>query len=409
MGDFQLYKANINYHIKNTSVTNKKHIITLPPDTSYQQLIINSLTPTPDRVFLDTDNNYLAEYSVKPLSVLDINLNSDIKIFIKPRPELNIASQQILTKQKKYLLSPKKYWQLNNTVSSDLASFKPTQIKEIFNLVTAKLSYSTKKLVSNRRLGASTAYINPDISVCTEYTDLFVGLSRYFGYYTREIQGFAYTIDKTIRPVIAGIDVLHTWPEYYDASLQLWRPVDPTWADTANIDYFSSFDANHIALAIHGKDSTKPLPAGFFKVKPTKDINISIAKKMPKLLNRLDLSDNIPKSLAIGKKLQSKITIRNSGNYFQYNIKVKLESDAIKFDQSEYIIPVLAPYQDNQLNINYQLTNKSVKSTLIRFIINNQLQETKQLTVSSFLPTTFITLISLTFIVIIVVALLIKK
>ena len=86
-----------------------------------------------------------------------------------------------------------------------------------------------------------------------EFTDLFIAIAREKGIYSREIQGYGFSLDQKLQPLSLSSDILHAWPEYYDTKTESWIAVDPTWENTSGINYFSSFDLNHIVFVIHGK------------------------------------------------------------------------------------------------------------------------------------------------------------
>ena len=65
-GTQQVFDLTLSYHLENQKVTPDTQEITLPPDTAYQTVSINELTPKPDTVRRDTDGNWLARYTLTP-------------------------------------------------------------------------------------------------------------------------------------------------------------------------------------------------------------------------------------------------------------------------------------------------------------------------------------------------------
>ena len=101
--------------------------------------------------------------------------------------------------------------------------------------------------------GSVYALKNPGSAICTEFTDLFIALSRAAGIPARELEGFAWTENPKLRPLSLSGDVLHAWPEYWDKDKNLWIQIDPTWGNTTgSIDYFTKLDFNHIVLLFMG-------------------------------------------------------------------------------------------------------------------------------------------------------------
>ncbi|KXK11872.1 MAG: Transglutaminase-like superfamily protein [Microgenomates bacterium OLB23] len=164
------------------------------------------------------------------------------------------------------------------------------------------------------------------MAVCTEFTDLFVALAREKGIYARELQGYGYSTKQNIRPLSLVTDVLHAWPEFYEPAQNTWIQVDPTWEDTSGIDYFTGFDVNHIVFAIHGKSSTTPLPAGFYKTGATKDIEVTIASDKPVENPRISVQADVPQAITASSFKDAHISVRNTGNVALHNLTLQLKS-----------------------------------------------------------------------------------
>ncbi|MDO8741826.1 MAG: transglutaminase domain-containing protein [Candidatus Roizmanbacteria bacterium] len=270
-GDNQVYQTELVYHLKNDQIYPVTTEIAFPPDTIFQKTFIQSISPIPESVYQDEDGNYLGKYFLKPLENKTITYKSFIQIYVQPRDEVVPVVRKAIDQQKNYLLTAKKYWQIDK-----IDSIKNiTQQEEIYNFVTNILQYNYKKLNSqNKRLGANFVLSHPDQAVCLEFTDLFVAITREKGIYSREIEGYGFSLDPKLQPLSLSSDILHAWPEYYDLKTENWIAVDPTWGNTSGIDYFSSFDLNHVTFAIHGKNPDYPLPAGMYKIENSRDVSI---------------------------------------------------------------------------------------------------------------------------------------
>ncbi len=235
-------------------------------------------------------------------------------------------------------------------------------MRDIYSYVTGNLKYNYKRVVKgNQRLGASKILNSPDQAVCTEFTDLFIALAREKGIWAREIEGYGFSSDPNLRPLSLISDVLHAWPEYYDQVKNIWVPVDPTWENTSGIDYFSSFDLNHIVFAIHGKQSDYPLPAGMYKTEDSKDIQIIATNIEPDKKNNLKVwLDKLPSRLTEEEEIKGKIFLQNLGNTYLWQTPIKFFSQNIEVVPKEIIIPVLAPYQQGEFDFVLK-TNKTKK------------------------------------------------
>lgn len=256
-GDYQLFDFKFKYFLQNTTAKTDTFSITLPPETNSQKIIYRSIIPQPQNITIDPDGNYLANYSVVAGQELDITIDGQAKIF---HSNLNYD----LINPIDYLKSDT-FWETADPSLINTADQLKTP-KDIYNYVVNTLNYRTGEVDTASRQGASLALSNPNMSLCTEFTDLFITLARIKGIPAREVQGFAYSNNIKIKPVNINTDILHAWPQYYDHNKQAWVSVDPTWGKTTNgIDYFNDLDPNHFTFVFHGLSSNQPLPPGAFK------------------------------------------------------------------------------------------------------------------------------------------------
>ncbi len=181
-----------------------------------------------------------------------------------------------------------------------------------------------------------------------EYADLLIALSRAGGIPAREINGYAYTLDKTNRPLslrIEGGDVLHAWPQIYLPETG-WTMIDPTWGSTSGSDYFSAFDLSHLTFVVKGISSEYPLPAGSYKTDPNqKDVTVSFSsdtaarEELPQLDLKIDFSpfaiSPFPTSVAI--------TIANRGKTASFETRLGLESDLLDPEQTALELGTIPP------------------------------------------------------------------
>ncbi|MBI3954490.1 transglutaminase domain-containing protein [Candidatus Collierbacteria bacterium] len=271
-GSTQYYKLKLYYNLKNTQLDSATTQIAIPPDTAYQQVLIDQVKPIPIDLKADPDGNWLLSYNLPPNSDLQVIVDLNIKLNFKPK-------SQPLDNPEIYL-RPTKTWDFENTLF-DQDKFTLKTPREIYDFVVGYLAYDYTRLTQEgpSRPGAVFALTNPQNSICTEFTDLFIALARKNGIPAREVQGFALSNNDHLKPLSLTKDVLHAWPEYYDSNLKTWIQVDPTWANTTGgIDYFSKLDLNHIAFVVHGLDSLNPLPAGAYKTanSESKDVYVEV-------------------------------------------------------------------------------------------------------------------------------------
>lgn len=360
-GKEQYYLLNLTYHIANPKVVPVKTEVALPPDTSYQEIRINSLDPKPLDVYEDTDGNWLAVYHLNPKETKTISATILSKVFSKPIFEINDPNGN---------LSYSKYWETSDPEILKLAS-NLTSPMAIYDFVVGKLSYNFDKVSEkNVRLGAKESLKRPTFAVCLEFTDLFVALARASGIKARAVEGYAYTENSKLRPLSLVKDVLHAWPEYYDENKKTWIMIDPTWGNTTQgMDYFNSLDFDHVAFVVKGKDSTYPVPAGGYKLEnDTRDVRVALSheKEFTDVV-KASVEENFPGEVLSGLEVNGRITIKNNGNLPIKSKKLFVKSDLSPNLQEFYIDRVL-PYGSKVINIGFAktsfLTNRAYKVTI---------------------------------------------
>lgn len=254
-GEYQLFNFNLKYYVQNTTNQSGIFSIPIPPDTSNQKIILSSINPTPLKIESDSDGNWLAQYQISANSSIDVNAVGQVKI--GQNPNYKNKSLPILISQL--------YWPIENQKIVDLAN-KYNSPKQIYDYVISTLNYDFNRINNSARRGALSALQNPETSLCTDFTDVFISIARAANIGAREIQGYAYSNNTDIKPLSIGTDVLHAWPEYYDITSQKWIPIDPTWGKTTGgINYFDDLDLNHLTLVIHNSKSDSPAVAGSYK------------------------------------------------------------------------------------------------------------------------------------------------
>lgn len=320
-GSSQLYELELAYNINNPSQNTTNTEIAIPLDTNYQRVTLDSITPAPLEIKLDSDQNWLAVYSLSPDETIEVKAKVYVELF--PTPILNTSAD--LTN----LTSEQKYWETKNSTISSLAQKLKTP-QNIYNYLVNNYSYNYGRVgVGSERLGALKALSSPSSALCTEFTDTFIALARALNIPTREINGYAHTTNDLLRPLELATDVLHAWPEYYDDSTGRWIQIDPTWGNTTGgIDYFSKMDFNHLAFVRHGQEPDYPYPPGAYKLDSRdKTVSVKIVDRIPARAPSYSLSTS-----------GSETTVTNTGNIALYDYPVTLE------DGSSYLVNYLPPF-----------------------------------------------------------------
>ncbi len=359
-GDKQYYQTQLSYHLSNTRLYPVYTDVAFPPDTSYQKILVNKIEPQPDSVSIDSDGNYLGRYFLKPREEKNILFQGNIVIYPSSREDNREVIARQFRADQYYLLSEKPYWKLPTNFNTSISLTNPSQI---YSYVVSKLSYDYQRATSkNERLGAAGVLADPTKAVCVEFTDLYVALARDRGINSREIEGFGYANDPQLRPLSLISDVLHSWPEYYDTTENMWRQIDPTWENTSGIDYFSSLDLNHIAFVIHAKNSDYPLPAGMYKLQDSKDVILNAVDSVPMEYKHVSLTfDKLSETINDTQQYNAQLTVKNLGNVFLWNLPVVLSSDKLNISRPA-TIDELAPMQTISVPFTFRASSKNDKS-----------------------------------------------
>lgn len=339
-GEQQRYNLDLTYNLTNPNIYRVYTDVAFPPDTLYQKVIVSSIVPPPDSVYSDSDGNYMARYNLRSKEVKEIKFKGIAEIHAKPRSEYKPFVQKQFEDQQKTLFDSQPFWKLEGETPVTTSN-----IKDHYEYVLQTLTYNFDRVIKgNSRMGAREALRFPDQAVCTEYSDVLISSARQRGLYVREVQGFAFANERELRPIQQESDILHSWIEYYDIGKNIWVPIDPTWEDTSGIDYFNSFDFNHIVFALHGKKADYPYPAGSYKSAPGgRDIRIEPTtnvlvehKKISGSLSQLPLPDS-------GNSFTIELTIKNEGNVNLWNIPLTIKAENAEINQPTVKVVHLLP------------------------------------------------------------------
>jgi len=365
-GETQSYSFHLKYHLKNSNLFPVKSEIALPPNTNYQQINIQDISPRPDNVIIDPDGNWLAQYSLSPAQKKDIKVSGISQVRLNPNTSsISSAEQALYTNQTSN-------WQSQNPKIKKLANQLKTT-KAIYQYVITTLKYDFARVADDKgRLGAVNALNNPNSAVCREFTDLFIALARSAGIPAREVDGYAYTENNKERPLSLVADVLHAWPEYYDMQRKTWIMVDPTWgATTGGVDYFNVLDFDHLAFAIKGKRDDYPVPAGGYKSdgdKNVKDVTVSFGDLQVDKKARLAINPSFLNPQIAGFPIKAMVKLENSGPAAAPAQTLYVSSKNLTPYEQSAEVAFIPPFGYRTVDLNFDktsfLTNKETLITM---------------------------------------------
>jgi hypothetical protein len=333
----------VRYDLKNDSLFPQTRKISLPPNTEFQEVVISSLNPKPDQVVKDLEGNLVGFYKVDRRKTLVVTATGEAKL----RSKSLINKENISPDLSKKLLSPQKYWEVNNPLlegklleifNNSRAETNQAKALLINQYVSSTLIYDTERAKEKEftRLGALTSLNNNNKALDAEFSDLFIALARTAGIPSRMLVGFAYTGNNSLRPQSFS-GSLHTWPEYYD-STSGWNMIDPEWQQTTGgVDYFHSIDLNHLVFAIWGLSSNEP---------PVPDqaiVHFSETDFNPYSDVQADL--NVSREVYAGFPNGFKVRFQNFGNAVSNPSSYTLTASKLAIDgPSSGTIPQIPPY-----------------------------------------------------------------
>lgn len=366
-GESQTYDLSLRYHLVNTSQNVGVVQVALPPDTAWQRMVYEQIEPAPESIQVDADGNWIAEFRLAGQAETTVLVQAQATIFAQPQPGLVVESPLRSSARQNWwshqeqgqsYVESTEFWPVNTPIIQELGDAYQSP-RAIYDYTVDTLTYNYRRFDqpdAQDRLGAIQALEDPANAVCLEFTDVFVTLARAAGVPARRVTGYAVTQNSRLRPLSLVADVLHAWPEYYDVQRQLWVPVDPTWADTTGgVDYFSKLDLRHIVFAIQGKNDTRPLPAGMYKIagQEEKDVEVSLASQTITEQPRLEITKKPSLLPRFGLPTKETFVIQNTSGVAAYNKEVAfgLEGPVELLSPAVQSISVLLPYQAQELTV----------------------------------------------------------
>jgi transglutaminase-like putative cysteine protease len=229
---------------------------TIPP---FQKVLSTNLSPKEQSIQTDPDGNRLAVFEFKDLpagSQTVVTLQYQVEV--TPLRTLFGNCQGIIPPDLK--MRSEKYLEVDASLiretSAGLVKGKTTvceKARAIYDFVADTMTYSGYNPLDVGALKALTEKKGD----CTEYTDLFIALSRAAGLPARYIDGITCCTNGNYQ----AADTKHNWAEIYLPEVG-WVTVDPTWGrfQTERDRYFARHPVSHIVVG-YGRNSS--MLAGF--------------------------------------------------------------------------------------------------------------------------------------------------
>lgn len=277
-GDRQIFDFSFEYSVNPLASVE----FVVPSDRYNQQVFFTAIEPMPATSRIDKDGNYIIKYT--PESLGGSNSITFAGSAIVYKPDNNVQKKDAETDFSKYL-EPGPYWEADNpnisAKSSEITEGLVTNFDKaeaIYQFVADTLVYSeTTNLSLHERKGAAVSLLSPENSVCQEYTDLFIALSRAVGVPAREVAGYA----EDVRSERTDSLILHSWVEFWDEE-NGWTMADPTWGGSSKGYYFANIGSDHFSMLVRGQDSITPaIIASFGKDNGQDSLQLSASTSSP--------------------------------------------------------------------------------------------------------------------------------
>jgi len=359
-GETQIFNFNLSFFLENDLDITENFQIPLPPDTDTQTIIYTNIDPTPQNINIDSDGNFLAQYQLLPNQKINIIAKGQVQIHA-PNPNFPQIEPQTFHTQ------TDQFWPVSNpTIITHAKTLQSP--RKIYDFVVNTLVYNPNLIQDATRKDPLESLLEPQNSLCTDFTDLFISIARASSIPSREIQGFIYTQNSLLQPQNISSDILHAWPQFWNQEKNIWQQVDPTWQNTTKgDDYFNSIDLNRVILVFHGLSSLNPPPPGSYN----QNLNQKTVDITP--TNNLLNTQFSPLVLTLKK---SKLIIHNPNQQSVTNLSITNTNFSIN-----KTIDIIPPYSFIELNLDTVRSplsiipsNKDIKLDLV--YDQDQVQET---------------------------------
>lgn len=258
-----LTPENINFLSKN------EYQVVLPREyeETNQKVYFSKLDPYPNEIFTDNEGNLIAKFLVdanKSSQIviegyITINLNKNSEDYPKDVPSnVDISEINTFSDVDKYL-QPSEYWEVDNSQIQDKAQElkgDKSNIMEIlkadYKFIIESIDYDDFKFGdANTRQGA-VATLNGGNSVCMEYSDLLIAISRAQGIPARAAYGYGFD-----PKLAADNQEEHQWVQVWIPDYG-WLTIDPTWGETGR-EFFGK-DIDHVLWYVAAEHPNIPAP-----------------------------------------------------------------------------------------------------------------------------------------------------
>ncbi len=316
-----VYKYSVKKSIVNSGEEIRISEISLPINNSNQHILIDKISPLPDKAYKDIDGNYILQYGVAPQSSIDINIEGYILMNKSVYPyEHNLDIEEI------------SLWKITNTslirhinryiksygleipeTFSNIEDLKTQEEKAllyeaIYKYVIENLKPNTLSIGSlsgSERLGGQEVLLKQGESTTEDYIDSIISIYRYFKIPARFVIGYVSNISN-----YDSKGMYHYWAEYYDKENNDWVIVEPFLEDYSSTPLWKKNMKDHITLIYRYSDPNTPkLP--FYT---PEDFKVELIKEQPEITHDFSVELILQPYKISDPYMIGYINITNKGN-----------------------------------------------------------------------------------------------
>lgn len=254
-GNNQPVSFELNYQLLNQTDSPSLQQILLPPNTPYQTIFLDELTPKPEKISIDHHGNWLASYRVDQQSSQEVIVTGQADIMAEADSDPERPTRQYLAETS--------FWPVGH---DQLTSWLEQQ-----NLSTQNSLYEiTESILQQTYSQDATSDATLDASFLGELDssqpimmaalpNLAISTFRTFEYPSRRAIGLSFAFDEQARPALFYNQKLHSWLETWTG--HTWQQIDPIWGlSTGGQNYVDFRDVSKLTLAYHGGRAPYPEP-----------------------------------------------------------------------------------------------------------------------------------------------------
>lgn len=326
--------------LENNDSISKKFDVLIPPSNEMQSLIINQISPKPDSVQIDSEDNILLKYELQPNQSFEVTLIGFLKRKLINIPERSLASNPLLVEMSDYWKLEEKDINIATRVIGDReknnwqeidTSRRKSLVKGISSFVVQRLETPTteEKQIVNARIGASGLINGYDEADSRDYVDLTIALLRIYSIPSRQVVGYSTNIHNVFNEATT-----HTWVEYWEPEAG-WVSLDTYQDEIFNTNRSSTPNADTIALMYRGFSSSYPVYTSY----SLKELEVSLSDHTVQPISQFETIPAKTTWSLQDRLLKIPVVIRNSGSTIINSYEILSNSNKVLTSEEVAILP----------------------------------------------------------------------